>query len=94
MLTVHKPSLVKHTCANARRVTNALLGPGQKKSQISIRAYLGNMNTGLVSRSRRSGNTSLPLCVSSGGIQQGGSRAPLSGSPAELVETRFDLNEL
>lgn len=52
------------------------------------------MNAGLVSRNTHSRNRSLPLHVSAGDIQQGGSRALLSSSPAELVKTGFDLNEL
>lgn len=79
---------------NAGHVMNALLHPSQNKFKINIRAYLWKMNAGLVSRNACSRNRSLRLRVSAGDIQQGGSHALLLSSPAELVKTGFDLNEL
>lgn len=73
---------------------NALLDPSQSKFKINTGAYSWKMNAGLVSRNAHSRNRSLPLRVSAGDIQQGGSCALLSSSPAELVKTGFDLNEL
>lgn len=79
---------------NAGHVMNALLDPSQNKSKINMGAYSWKMNAGLVSRNSYSRNRSLRLRVSAGDIQQGGSHALRLSSPAELVKTGFDLNEL